>query len=647
MPFENIRVRFAVSSLLGIFVDLLIYYFSLSTGISWVTAHLIAFLAGSTVTYLSWILWLSDRVSRDGDKSIIPSYMIVQFLALFLRGGVLAVMVKTLSWSPQAAIIPSIVASSSVTFFATRLWMLNREGNLNERDNPWPTLIIPIIAYTLLLRLLCTVALELIHEEAYYWNYAQHLDIGYLDHPPMVGWLIWVFTTLLGQSEFAIRAGAIICWLITAYYTYKLSFAVLGNQAAHRSLLLVTILPIYFSSGLIMTPEAPLIACWAGALYYLYRSLIEEYRSAWLGVGIFIGLGMLSKYTIALLGFAALAFILINQRSRKWLLRPEPYLALLLAVLLFSPVLIWNAEHQWASFLFQSTRRVTGGFDFDLPDLIGSVLFLLTPVGLLTAIATVTSRKAFLSEPADNGSRLNYRFLLTLTLLPLSVFVFFSLFRGTKLNWTGPLWLGIVPFMAIFTLPNFRGPAGKLPPYATRGWPATIIVVLILYGAALHYSALGFPAVPYPTNVPGIGSDDLARQVETITDTYEENTGEKPLIVYMDKDQMAGLIAFYRVKTAGDPSDTERWEIVSNTTGGHFFGKDSHMYRFWHPAEEHTDRVILLLGHKLSHMERDSVLSRAEPIGDIQTLVTIKNREVTGRYFYRFLRAGPGIQDLR
>ena len=337
---------------------------------------------------------------------------------------------------------------------------------------------------------------------------------------------------LLGQSEFAVRLGAILCWLITAYYTYKLSYAVCGKQIARRSLLLVTILPFYFSTGLVMTPDAPLIACWAGALYYLYRSLIEEHRAAWLGVGIFIGLGMLSKYSIALLGFAALAYMLVNQRSRKWLLRPEPYLALLLAVLLFSPVLIWNAEHQWVSFLFQSTRRVTGGFDFDLPDLIGSVLFLLTPVGLLTAIATITSRKSFLSESANTRSRLNYRFLLTLTLLPLSVFVFFSLFMGTKMNWTGPTWLGIIPFMAIFTLPNYRGPAGKLPSYATRGWPGTIIVVLILYGAALHYSALGFPGVPYPINVPGIGSEDLARQIEIIADTFEENTGEKPLIVH-------------------------------------------------------------------------------------------------------------------
>ena len=78
------------------------------------------------------------------------TYAITQLFGLFLRGGVLAVMVQTMTWSPQAAIIPAVAASTAVTFFATRLWSLNREIDINERDNPWPTLIIPLIVYTLL-----------------------------------------------------------------------------------------------------------------------------------------------------------------------------------------------------------------------------------------------------------------------------------------------------------------------------------------------------------------------------------------------------------------------------------------------------------------------------------------------------------------
>ena len=81
MPFGNNGIRFAVSALLGITADLFLFYFSLSMGITWVTAQLIAFIAGSTITYLSWVLWLLDRVSADGDNRTISSYVIVQFLA--------------------------------------------------------------------------------------------------------------------------------------------------------------------------------------------------------------------------------------------------------------------------------------------------------------------------------------------------------------------------------------------------------------------------------------------------------------------------------------------------------------------------------------------------------------------------------------
>ena len=73
-----------------------------------------------------------------------------------------------------------------------------------------------IAACSLLLRLAFSGAVDLLPEEAYYWNYAQHLDIGYVDHPPMIAWLIALSTGLLGHSEFAVRLPAIVCGLATA-----------------------------------------------------------------------------------------------------------------------------------------------------------------------------------------------------------------------------------------------------------------------------------------------------------------------------------------------------------------------------------------------------------------------------------------------
>ena len=108
-----------------------------------------------------------------------------------------------------------------------------------------------------------------------------------------------------------------------------------------------------------MTPDAPLTAAWGGALYFLERALIGNRRAAWWGVGVCVGLGMLSKYTIALLAPATLLFILLDPGSRRWLWQPGPYVAALVATLFFSPVIVWNALNDWASFAFQSTGRMS------------------------------------------------------------------------------------------------------------------------------------------------------------------------------------------------------------------------------------------------------------------------------------------------
>jgi len=634
---ENSWVRPTLGFLPGTIIDLLLFYFFLGSGLTWTIAHLSSFWGGALATYLLWTLWLLKGDSQKGAFPDIPRYLVIQLFALFLRAGVLAALIQVVSWSPKVAILFAAGMSSAVSLIGIQLSIFCKEEISSKR---WSIVAVAAIGYAVVLRLLCAVSIELIHEEGYYWNYAQHLDIGYLDHPPMVGWLAWIFTSALGQTEFAVRTGSFLCWFVTAYYVYKLADAVCDKQAALGSLLLVAVLPAFFGFGLILTPDAPLMACWAGALYYLYRLVIEGRNSSWLGVGLFMGLGMLSKYTILLLGCSAFVFLLCNNHYRRLLFRPEPYLSLLLVIVLFSPVIIWNANHEWVSFTFQSTSRAGGNLDFDLPDLIGSLLFLLTPTGLLSAIAVFSSGKLLSSGTTYGEKKSAYRFLITATVFPLSIFVLFSLFRSTKINWTAPVWLGVLPYMAELFITNNRDRLGKLALYTAQAWPLTIATVLLLYGALLYYLSLGFPGIPYPQNFPGIGSEDLARQIETIVNTFENKTGENPLVVYMDEDKMAGLIAFYRTKISGN-SKTE--DIVDSTTGGHFFGKESHMYCYWHPIEKYRKRVTMLIGHKADHMVRTSVSLLTEPISEVKQMVAFKNGKVTGRYFYQFLRMRPQI----
>lgn len=214
----------------------------------------------------------------------------------------LASLTQVFGWPVHAAILVAIGAAAGVNYLGCAFFVFPRDVAGNQTSVRWRIFALGVVGYTLLLRGAYIGPPELLHEEAYYWNYAQHLDIGYLDHPPMVAWIIHLGTTVFGDTEFGVRIGAYVCWLITALFSYKLTYRIFNKSTAFRALILIAALPIFFGVGLLMTPDAPLIACWAGTLYFLYRALIDEKRHAWLGVGIWLGLGMLSKYTIALLG---------------------------------------------------------------------------------------------------------------------------------------------------------------------------------------------------------------------------------------------------------------------------------------------------------------------------------------------------------
>lgn len=634
---EYDRIRGVAPFLVAATADLVLFYLLIAIGVTWQTGHVVSFLGGTAVICITWALRPVAHVPIQGGMCPILGFAALQLLALFLRGGAIAALVEPVGLSPMAAIIPAVGASLAVTLAGTHSWLLQEDGS-GEQAPWWRNPILIAITYALALRLLYSGTFELLHEEAYYWNYAQHLDFAYLDHPPMVAWLIWVFTMLLGHGEFGVRVGSLLSWVVTAYCSYKLADRACGPATAFRTLLLVAVLPIFFEVGIIMTPDAPLMACWAGTLYYLCQSLIEGHRWSWLGVGIFAGLGMLSKYTFALLGVATLVFMVMDREARGLFFRPEPYLAVVLALGLFSPVLIWNADHQWASFAFQGAERFKWSFDFDLFELIGSLLVLLTPTGLLTAVATLASRESILPKPLDTKKERTLRFLLTSTVVPLSFFISFSLLRDIRFNWTEPIWLGILPYMAVFLLPGRPETTARLPRYVRSAWPATIAVLLLLYGALLHYTVLGFPGVPYFEKPLRIGMSDLAHQIEAIEADFQRRTGEKPFTVCVDSDRLAGLIAFYRAKMAGSGNRAKVADAVRNTTGGHFFGKRSHMYRYWHPRWKYRNRALLIIALERSGLLERRVTSQVRAISDIERIVVEKNGKPTGRFFYQFAK---------
>jgi dolichol-phosphate mannosyltransferase len=630
--------RFGVVGVLGMLVDLLSFRFLYAAGYGLALAHLSSFLAATVFNYIlnaRWSFWDNARRWHEREWSRYLRFFAVGLMALFLRGAVLDFLVEIVRCPPAWAVVGAVGAAAAINFLGSAFYVFT-PVDAPPVELRWRIAALGIAGYLLALRLFYLDLPDLLGEEAYYWNYAQHLDLSYLDHPPLVAWMIWLGTGLFGNNPFGIRIGAFLCWLVTAFFGYRLTANLFGKSAAFRAVLLLAALPIFFAFGFFMTPDAPLIACWAGAIHFLERALLGERRRAWWGAGVCVGLGMLSKYTIVLLGPATLLFLLWDRSSRHWLSRPEPYAAAALALMLFSPVVVWNADHHWASFAFQSIDRFQKQSVFSLHILIGSVMLLLTPVGFMGMVKLMLPFMNRSGVPAaDLHAPRQRRFLLFFTLVPLSVFVAFSLSHEPKLNWAGPLWLAALPWLAREMTPVAVRRTQTPGRWGRYAWPATVVAAMLFYGAALHYLVLGLPSLRYPEGLRMVGWHDLGSQIERIEDDVERETGSEPLVVGMDKYNIASELAFYRTHPGRDTGGLSEREGSEGTAGSHLFGKNSLMYEYWFPPDKQNGRTLILVSKKADDLDGPGITSRFDRLEPVNQLLTRHHDMPVARFYYR------------
>ncbi|MFH1092604.1 MAG: glycosyltransferase family 2 protein [Candidatus Omnitrophota bacterium] len=196
--------RFAIVGFLGALIDFSIFNFLIANNNALSTAHVISFFTATISNFILNAKWsFSDSKSSSFKVSVSKyiTFLTVALFALFIRGGVLTIFISQWNWPPQAAILIAIGVAALLNYFGNTFFIFpDKSSNLNL-NLKWRILAIGIAGYILLLRLVYLGLPELLHEEAYYWNYAQHLNIGYLDHPPMVAWLIWLSTTVFGNQS--------------------------------------------------------------------------------------------------------------------------------------------------------------------------------------------------------------------------------------------------------------------------------------------------------------------------------------------------------------------------------------------------------------------------------------------------------------
>ncbi len=221
-----------------------------------------------------------------------------------------------------------------------------------------------LTAITTFLRLSVIGKLGLTVDEAHYWVYTKFLDLSYYDHPPMIAYIIKLFTGIFGINEFAVRFPSVIIFIITSWIFFLCLKKLFDDKIAFIGALLVNLLPVFSFLGAVVTiPDSPLSLFWMLS-FYLFINIIEtKEKKYWYMLGVAVGLAFLSKYTAVMIYPSIILFLLCSKEHRFWLAKKEFYLAMLISFILFLPVVVWNIQNSWASFGFQLQH----GFGKTLP----------------------------------------------------------------------------------------------------------------------------------------------------------------------------------------------------------------------------------------------------------------------------------------
>ena len=306
-----------------------------------------------------------------------------------------------------------------------------------------------IIAGFALARLAFAASLGLGVDESYTIVIARQLSLSYFDHPPLHLWIAHAAALIFGESV-AIRLPFVALFAVTGWLIFLMSRRLFGPRAALIALFCLNATPFFFASaGAWVVPDGPMLCALSAAALLLTTLFFEPVEAArrwrlWLGVGLALGLAGLAKYNAIFFPLGLLIFILGAPSQRHWLRSGAPYVSAALALLLLAPVLIWNAQHDWISFNFQSARGALSGHwrpDQSLTMLAGEAAFLAPWLFAPLAAALIGAIWA--------GRRDERQFFLVCLALPAILFFTLAPLWGQRglPHWPMPGWIFVYPLM--------------------------------------------------------------------------------------------------------------------------------------------------------------------------------------------------------
>lgn len=359
-------------------------------------------------------------------------------------------------------------------------------------------------------------------DEAQYWTWSRHLDWSYYSKGPLVAWLIAASTAAFGHGVWQVRLFAWLAHGALLILTFAFARDVWQDRrCAWWAVLLVLTTPMFFTLGMVMTTDVFLFLFWTWGLWAAYRALCRGRRSAWYELGAAVGLGALTKLSIGLLPLFVGLLVLSTRAWHRHLKDPNLWLALLLMLALMSPLVGWNATHNWVMFRHEMGHiEATTWSGSRVLRFVTGQLFGLSP--LIAALMAASLYR----PPAAAG----LRFLWTVSVMGIVFFTVKAVSAKVQMNWPAPVYIGL------FVV--FAGDAVRFTGVRRRLLWAGVAVSVILTAVSYFPATVGLPGNRDPFKETKYWPGSVQR-------LYRELAGRRPDFILAPNYKLASELAFY------------------------------------------------------------------------------------------------------
>jgi len=395
--------------------------------------------------------------------------------------------------------------------------------------------------------------LDLSSDEAHYWEWSRRLDLSYYSKGPMIAYLIYAGTSIFGDNVFGIRLMAVLFSILSSLFLYKLIKSMYDDEpSAVFGSLIFQVIPLFTPFGIIFSIDSPFIFFWILSLYLFWSVIVKSESSSflknsslsdflsnnkvWIILGIVIGMGLLTKYTMSFFILCCFLFLLFS--DKRFLLKTlKPYLAVFIAFLIFSPVIIWNIQNDWVTLRHTAGHAgITEGFRISLKNF-GA--FLGSQIGVITPIIFFM---AFYSLFKSDKPNLQHRFLFFFCIPVIAFFILKSLQGKVQANWAMHGYItAIIAFTIYYLNPEHR---------ILKNWKPIFIKSLLIAGIMIAFMVTALTHYPSLINIPAKldptsrlrGWDKLGNEVGKI---YYSLLKKGDVIIFSDSYQVSSQLAFY------------------------------------------------------------------------------------------------------